>query len=69
MPGTAAIDPGLGSPDVYAVGLLFVGLAVLVAILALSHQRAGAYSASIVYLAMGALGRPAWRCSTPRGSG
>jgi NhaP-type Na+/H+ or K+/H+ antiporter len=49
----AAIDPGLGSPDVYAVGLLFVGLAVLVAILALSHQRARAYSASIVYLAMG----------------
>jgi NhaP-type Na+/H+ or K+/H+ antiporter len=51
----AAIDPGLGSPDVYAVGLLFAGLAVLVAILALSHQRARAYSASIVYLAMGAL--------------
>ncbi|HSJ73060.1 MAG TPA: cation:proton antiporter [Miltoncostaeaceae bacterium] len=49
----AAIDPGLGSPDVYAVGLLFVGLAVLVAILALSHQRARAYSASIVYLGMG----------------
>ena len=49
----AAIDPGLGSPDAYAVGLLFVGLAVLVAILALSHQRARAYSASIVYLAMG----------------
>ena len=61
MPGTvlpmssAAIDPGLGGPDVYAVGLLFVGLAVLVAILALSHQRARAYSASIVYLAMGAV--------------
>jgi NhaP-type Na+/H+ or K+/H+ antiporter len=52
----AAIDPGLGSPDVYAVGLLFVGLAVLVAILALSHQRARAYSASIVYLAMGVVG-------------
>jgi NhaP-type Na+/H+ or K+/H+ antiporter len=51
----AVIDPGLGSPDVYAVGLLFAGLAVLVAILALSHQRARAYSASIVYLAMGAL--------------
>ena len=50
----AAIDPGLGSPDAYAVGLLFVGIAVLVAILALSHQRARAYSASIVYLAMGA---------------
>jgi NhaP-type Na+/H+ or K+/H+ antiporter len=52
----AAIDPGLGAPDVYAVGLLFVGLAVLVAILALSHQRARAYSASIVYLAIGAVG-------------
>ena len=53
MSVAAAIDPGLGSPDAYAVGLLFVGLAVLVAILALSHQRARAYSASIVYLAMG----------------
>ena len=50
----AAIDPGLGSPDAYTVCLLFVGIAVLVAILALSHQRARAYSASIVYLAMGA---------------
>ena len=54
MSVAAAIDPGLGSPDAYAVGLLFVGIAVLVAILALSHQRARAYSASIVYLAMGA---------------
>src|SRR5262245_17519907 len=50
-----AIDPGLGAPGVYAVGLLFVGVAVLVAILALSHQRARAYSASIVYLGMGVL--------------
>jgi NhaP-type Na+/H+ or K+/H+ antiporter len=51
----AAIAPGLGAPEVYAVGLLFIGLAVLVAILALTHQRARAYSAAIVYLAMGAL--------------
>jgi NhaP-type Na+/H+ or K+/H+ antiporter len=37
----AAISPGLGAPEDYAVGLLFAGLAVLVAILALSHQLAG----------------------------
>ncbi len=51
----AAISPGLGAPEDYAVGLLFVGLAVLVAILALSHQRARAYSPSSVYLVLGAL--------------
>jgi NhaP-type Na+/H+ or K+/H+ antiporter len=49
----AAISPGLEAPDIYAVGLLFAGLAVLVAILALTHQRSRAYSASIVYLALG----------------
>jgi sodium/hydrogen antiporter len=49
----AAIAPGLEAPDIYAVGLLFAGLAVLVAILALTHQGARAYSASIVYLALG----------------
>ena len=52
----AAISPGLGAPDLYALGLLFAGLAVLVAILALTHQRPRAYSASIVYLAMGGVG-------------
>jgi NhaP-type Na+/H+ or K+/H+ antiporter len=49
----AAIAPGLDAPEIYSVGLLFAGLAVLVAILALTHQRARAYSASIVYLALG----------------
>ncbi len=49
----AAIAPGLEAPDIYAVGLLFAGLAVLVAILALTHQRSQAYSASIVYLLLG----------------
>ena len=52
----AAISPGLEAPDLYALGLLFAGLAVLVAILALTHQRPRAYSASIVYLAMGGAG-------------
>jgi NhaP-type Na+/H+ or K+/H+ antiporter len=52
----AAISPGFGAPEIYTVGLLFVGLAVLVAILALSHQRSRAFSASIVYLAVGGLG-------------
>jgi NhaP-type Na+/H+ or K+/H+ antiporter len=52
----AAISPGLEAPDLYALGLLFAGLAVLVAILALTHQRLQAYSASIVYLAMGGVG-------------
>ncbi len=51
----AAISPGLGAPTDYVLGLLFVGVAVLLAILALTHQRARAYSASVVYLALGAV--------------
>lgn len=52
----ASIAPGFGAPETYALGLLFVGLAVLMAILALSHQRSRAFTASIVYLALGGLG-------------
>ena len=51
----AAIAPGLQLADDYAVGLLFLGLAVLVAIVTLTHQRARAFSAATVYLALGGL--------------
>ncbi|MEZ5098562.1 MAG: cation:proton antiporter [Thermoleophilia bacterium] len=45
--------PGLDFADLAAVGLAFLGLAVLAAIAALSNQRERAFSASIVYLALG----------------
>ena len=50
-----AIAPGLDLLDDYAVGVLFLGLTVMVAIAALSHQRARAFSAALVYLALGLL--------------
>jgi sodium/hydrogen antiporter len=52
----AAISAGFDAPEIYVVGVMFAGLAVLVAILALSHQRSRAFSAGIVYLALGGLG-------------
>ncbi len=45
--------PGFSLGDPYVAGLLFVGVAVLAAIGALSHERERAFSASLVYLAMG----------------
>lgn len=48
-----AITPGIGQPGFYVAGLAFAGLVVLVAMLAVSHQRGRAYSASLVYLLMG----------------
>ncbi|CAN0506433.1 unnamed protein product, partial [Phaeothamnion confervicola] len=47
------ITPGIGAPGFYIAGLAFAGLAVLVAILALTHQGERAFSASLAYLAMG----------------
>ena len=53
--GGAAIAPGLQFADDYAIGVLFVGLAVMVAIVTLTHQRARAFSAATVYLGLGLL--------------
>lgn len=52
---TLAASSGLDFADAYVVGLAFVGLAVLAAIAALSHQTDRAYSASLIYLGVGAV--------------
>jgi NhaP-type Na+/H+ or K+/H+ antiporter len=48
-----AAAPGLDFAGSYALGLLFVGLAVVAAIGALSHEEDRAFSASIIYLGLG----------------
>jgi sodium/hydrogen antiporter len=52
----AAIDPGLDLGDTWGLGSLFLGLAVLIAIVALTHQRSRAFSPSVVYLGLGVAG-------------
>lgn len=49
-----AAAPGLDFGGAYAIGLLFAGIAVFAAIGALSHQEDRAFSASIIYLGLGA---------------
>lgn len=56
LAGPAAIAPGLDLGDTWGLGSLFLGLAVLIAIVALTHQRSRAFSPSVVYLALGAAG-------------
>jgi sodium/hydrogen antiporter len=48
-----AAAPGFEFGDLYALGLVFVGIAVVAALLALSHQHERAFSASLIYLALG----------------
>jgi NhaP-type Na+/H+ or K+/H+ antiporter len=48
-----AAERGFSFADPYVAGLFFVGIAVFAAIGALSHERGRAFSASLVYLAMG----------------
>ncbi|MDQ3742488.1 MAG: cation:proton antiporter [Actinomycetota bacterium] len=50
---TLAAGPGLQVGDEYALGLLFAGLALYVAIGALSHEHERAWSAAVIYLALG----------------
>ncbi|HMO01249.1 MAG TPA: cation:proton antiporter [Miltoncostaeaceae bacterium] len=52
----AAITPGFEPADAWSLGLVFLGVAVMAAIVALTHQRSRAFSPSVVYLALGALG-------------
>jgi NhaP-type Na+/H+ or K+/H+ antiporter len=49
-----AADTGFNFADPFALGLLFVGVAVFAAVGALSHQRERAFSASLIYLVLGA---------------
>ncbi|NUT56538.1 MAG: sodium:proton antiporter [Thermoleophilia bacterium] len=48
--------PGLSLADPWAVGLAFLGLAVFAAVGALSHEHERAFSASLIYLALGLVG-------------
>jgi NhaP-type Na+/H+ or K+/H+ antiporter len=56
VPPPAAVTPGFEPADAWSLGLLFLGAAVMAAIVALTHQRSRAFSPSVVYLALGALG-------------
>ena len=49
-----AASTGLEIGDAYPFGLAFLGFAVFVAIAALSHQHERAFSASVIYLGLGA---------------
>jgi len=53
--GVFALTPGWGAGSLYAVGLLFVGVVVLVGLAARSHQAERSFSASVFYVAFGAL--------------
>jgi NhaP-type Na+/H+ or K+/H+ antiporter len=48
-----AAGPGLSAPDLYVVGLPFLGVALAAAVAALSHQHDRAFSASLIYLGFG----------------
>jgi len=48
-----AAERGFSFADPYAIGLAFAGIAVFAAVGALSHQRERAFSASLIYLALG----------------
>ena len=48
-----AADTGFAFGKTWAIGVLFVGLAVYAAVGALSHQRERAFSASLIYLVLG----------------
>jgi hypothetical protein len=50
-----AAEKGFAFADSYALILAFAGLAVFVAIAALSHQHERAFSASVIYLGLGLL--------------
>jgi NhaP-type Na+/H+ or K+/H+ antiporter len=50
---TLAAGPGLQIGDEYALGVLFAGIALYVAIGALSHEHERAWSAAVIYLALG----------------
>lgn len=55
MPSLVAAEQGFSAADPYAIGLLFLGIAVFAAVGALSHQHERAFSASLVYLGLGLL--------------
>ena len=48
-----AAGPGLDWADPYAIGLVVLGVSLLAAVGALSHEHERAFSASLIYLALG----------------
>ena len=48
-----ALDPGFDVGEPYAIALLFGGIALVVAIAALSHEHERAWSAAVIYLGLG----------------
>ncbi|HEX8086245.1 MAG TPA: cation:proton antiporter [Solirubrobacteraceae bacterium] len=50
-----ALDPGIHAGDAYPIALLFAGVAIFVAIGALSHEHERAWSAAVIYLGLGLL--------------
>ena len=50
-----AAERGFAFADLYAIGLVFCAIALFAAIGALSHQGNRAFSASIIYLGLGAV--------------
>ncbi|MFN8124490.1 MAG: cation:proton antiporter [Thermoleophilia bacterium] len=55
---TAAIVPGWHGGTLASAGIIAAGIALFAAILAITHQRERAFSAAVVYLALGALAAP-----------
>lgn len=55
MPSVLAAEKGFSFADPFALTIAFVGVAVFVAIAALSHQHERAFSASVIYLGLGLL--------------
>jgi NhaP-type Na+/H+ or K+/H+ antiporter len=49
-----AADIGFSFADPFSLGLLFIGFAIFAAVGALSHQHERAFSASLIYLGLGA---------------
>jgi sodium/hydrogen antiporter len=52
---TLAADTGFTFADTFPLGLLFIGLAVFAAVGAMSHEHERAFSASLIYLGLGAV--------------
>ena len=50
-----AAGTGFTFADTFPIGLLFVGIAVFAAVGAMSHEHERAFSASLIYLGLGAL--------------
>jgi len=63
-----AADRGFSFADPYAIALAFAGVAVFAAVGALSHERERAFSASLIYLALGVGAATIIDCSACAGS-